>query len=116
MIVEALCGLWTKASPLVTPEEELCISSPAFLQLQTEMAVRVAGRHYREQQKKYAGHLSPFLSVVTVNPFTAPVCKMSGLKDHETVSPANSKFLSCNTSTFNAMRLDEDPFTCQCKK
>ena len=81
MIVEALCGLWTKASPLVTPEEELCISSPAFLQLQTEMAVRVAGRHYREQQKKYAGHLSPFLSVVTVNPFTAPVCKMSGLKD-----------------------------------
>ena len=25
-------------------------------------------------------------------------------------------FQSCNTSTFNAMKSDENPFTCQCKK
>ena len=25
-------------------------------------------------------------------------------------------FRSCNTCTFNAMRYDENPFTCQCKK
>ena len=27
-----------------------------------------------------------------------------------------SIFRSCNTSTFNAMCFDENPFTCQCEK
>ena len=115
MIAEALCGLWTKASPLVTPEEELCISSPAFLQLQTEMAVRVAGRHYHEQQKKYAVHLSQFLSVVTVNPFTAPACKISGLKDtRRCLQTVNSGPVTHLPSMLCV--IDEDPFTCQCEK
>ena len=52
-----------------------------------------------------------------INPFTAPACKISGLKDARTRLIANSIVSgSINTSTFNAMRFDEDLFTCQCEK
>ena len=51
------------------------------------------------------------------NPFTAPSCKlMSGLKDARSCLHANSRFSGPLTSTFNAVRFDENPFTCQCEK
>ena len=77
------------------------------------MAVRVAGRHCREQQKKYAVDLSQFLSVVTGNPFTAPACNISGLKDARGRLQTVYFPVLYKTSTFNAVRLDGDPFTCQ---
>ena len=45
-----------------------------------------------------------------VNPFIAPACKISGLKD------ADSIFSGPITSAFDAMRFDENPFTCQREK
>ena len=74
------------------------------------------------------------------DPFTARVCKITRLKDARrrlqsvhcsqysqyiavsTVSTLHGGacsqyiFRSGNLSTFNAMRLDENPFTCQCEK
>ena len=49
-----------------------------------------------------------------INPFTAPACKISRLKDAHRCLQCT--FRSCNTCTFNAMRYDANPFTCQCKK
>ena len=50
-----------------------------------------------------------------INPFTASACKISGLKDAQ-VHLKNSIFSGPITSTFNVMRFDENPFTCQSKK
>ena len=47
-----------------------------------------------------------------VNPFAAPACNISGLKDAGT----RSIFSCLITSTFSGMRCDENPFTCQCEK
>ena len=44
------------------------------------------------------------------NPFTAPACNISGLKDAQCV------FRSYDTSTFNAVSFDENPFASQCEK
>ena len=54
-------------------------------------------------------------------PFIAPACKSSGLKDARTHLKKKRKkkehiFRSCNTSIFNAIRFDEDHFTCQFEK
>ena len=77
-----------------------------------------------------------------INPFTARACNISGLKDAGTrlqacyipvkhvifrssmlysgqtcyIPVKHVIFRSCNTSTFSVMRLDENPFTCQCEK
>ena len=53
-----------------------------------------------------------------LNPFTAPACTISGLKDARTrlqffYIPT---YMLHNTSTFSVMRHDENLFTCQCKK
>ena len=54
-----------------------------------------------------------------LNPFTAPVSQISGLNGARTRLQTVFFFLffsrSCYTSTFNAMRFDENPFSCQCK-
>ena len=55
-------------------------------------------------------------SLTTINPFTAPVCTNSGLKDAET-RPQTVYFSgSYNTNTVNAMHCDESPFTSQGEK
>ena len=52
-----------------------------------------------------------------INPFTAPTCKISGLKDARTDTPANSRiFRSYDTPTFNIMHFDENPFKRHCEK
>ena len=51
-----------------------------------------------------------------VNPFTAPACTISGLNDARTRLKKQYIFWSYNTYTFNAMRFDENPLTCQCEK
>ena len=48
-----------------------------------------------------------------INPFTAPACKISGLKDARTLL---CMFRSYIISTFSAMHLDENPFACQYEK
>ena len=51
------------------------------------------------------------------NSFTAPACKIPGLKMHRhTCKQYVFQSYGYNTSTFNAMSLDENPFTCQCEK
>ena len=50
-----------------------------------------------------------------LNPFTAPACKMSGLKV-DGHPRKQSVFWLYVTSTLNAMRFDENPFTCRCEK
>ena len=47
------------------------------------------------------------------NPFTTTVCKISGLKDVHKMYYKQYIFRSYNTSIFNAMRFDENPFTRQ---
>ena len=49
-----------------------------------------------------------------INSFTAPACKMSRLK-HARTRLHNSIFFAPTTSTINAVRCDESPFTCQCE-
>ena len=45
--------------------------------------------------------------IYIINPFTAATC---------TDAPANSIFSGPITNIFNAVRFDEDPFTCRCEK
>ena len=55
---------------------------------------------------------------IIINPFTAPACKISGLKDART-RLKNSIFSGLRTNLlkkFSAMCFDENPFTSQCKK
>ena len=52
---------------------------------------------------------------VNVNPFTAPAGKISRLKDARTCLQT-VYFLVLWHFYFNAMRFDENPFKCQCKK
>ena len=47
-----------------------------------------------------------------INPFAAPACKMSGLKD----ARKQCIFRSYGSSTFNVIRFDENPFICLCEK
>ena len=49
------------------------------------------------------------------NPFTASACKIFGLKDAR-MRLQTVYFWSYNTSTSNATRFDENPFSCQCEK
>ena len=49
-----------------------------------------------------------------VNPFTTPSCKVTGLKTART--QLQTIFSGPITSTFNATRFDDNPFTCQCPK
>ena len=49
------------------------------------------------------------------NPCTTPACKILGLKNDGRTCKQYI-FQSRNTSTFNAMHFDENPFTCQCYK
>ena len=50
-----------------------------------------------------------------INPFTGPACNISGLKDART-RLQTVYFRAYDTSTGNAVRCDETPFTCQCEK
>ena len=50
-----------------------------------------------------------------ISPFTAPACNISGLKDART-RLQTVYFPVLNTSTFNAVRFDENPFKCQYEK
>ena len=50
-----------------------------------------------------------------INPFIAPACKDSGLKDALTRLQTVC-FRSYSTSICNAVRFDESPFTCQCEE
>ena len=51
------------------------------------------------------------------NPFTAPACNISGLKDAGTCLQIVYIFWSFNTTTFNVIIcFDENPFTFQCEK
>ena len=54
--------------------------------------------------------------ILIINPFAAPACKISGLKDAWTCLKNSTFFWSYHTSTFNAMRFDDNPFTHQYKK
>ena len=53
-----------------------------------------------------------------ISPFTVRACTISGLKDAGThlCTCKHYIFQSFNTSTFNAMHSDENPFTRQCEK
>ena len=48
------------------------------------------------------------------NPFTAPACKISGLKDART--RLQTVYFGPTTSSFNAMCFEENSFICQCEK
>ena len=51
------------------------------------------------------------------NPFTGLACKLFGLGDAQVRGTCKQYiFWSYNTSTFNAMLFDENPFICQCEK
>ena len=50
-----------------------------------------------------------------INPFTAPAGNISGWKLQRRAYKQYI-FRSYDTSTFNAMCFDENPFTCQCEK
>ena len=52
---------------------------------------------------------------VSVNPFTAPAGKISGLKDGRIDAPANSTFSGLVTSAFSAKRFDENPLSRHCE-
>ena len=54
--------------------------------------------------------------ILIINPFTAPACKISRLKDAWTCLKNRTFSWSYHTSTFNAMRFDDNPFTHQYKK
>ena len=47
----------------------------------------------------------------SLNPFTLPACKISGLKDAQMHLQTVYIFRSYNTSALNAMRFDENPFS-----
>ena len=47
----------------------------------------------------------------TINPFTAPAYKMSGLKSAHTHARKQYIFQSCNKSTFGTLRSGGNPFT-----
>ena len=49
------------------------------------------------------------------NPFTAPACQISGLKDAR-MRMQTVYFQSCNSSTSNVLNFDENGFTCQSEK
>jgi len=51
----------------------------------------------------------------SVNTFTPPACKYFRV-ERCTDAPANSIFYGPIRSVFNAVRFDENPFTCQCEK
>ena len=51
-----------------------------------------------------------------INPFTAPACKISGLKDALTCVQMVCIFSGTVTLTFSAVCFDESPFTYQCEK
>ena len=53
--------------------------------------------------------------IIIINPFTAPACKISRAK-RCTDAHANSILSTPVTSTFSAVRFDENPFTCQREK
>ena len=53
--------------------------------------------------------------LIIINPFTAPACKISGLKDART-RLQTVDFRSNNATTFNATRFDGNPVTSQCEK
>ena len=65
----------------------------------------------------FSGKLVP-LAWFPFNPFTAPACTISGLKDARTRLQKFyiPTYMLHNTSTFSVMRHDENLFTCQCKK
>ena len=52
--------------------------------------------------------------VVHRNPFTAPACKISGVKDAR--AHLQTVHFPVLRPTFNAVRLNENPLTCQCEK
>ena len=54
-------------------------------------------------------------SLTHINPFTAPACTISGLKDAQTYLQT-VYFLVLQQSTFNVILFDENAFTCQCEK
>ena len=54
--------------------------------------------------------------VTNINPFTAAACKISELKYTWMHLQTQYIFHSCDTSAYNAVRFDENHFTCQCKK
>ena len=54
--------------------------------------------------------------VTNINPFTAAACKISELKYTWMHLQTQYIFHSCDTSAYNAVRFDENRFTCQCKK
>ena len=63
-------------------------------------------------ERKYTWHAHPVCCWLT--PSLPQPVKYPGWKDAETRLQTVS-FQSCNTSTFNAMRFDETPLTCQCE-
>ena len=74
---------------------------------------------WKSIQEHAAGHQLGYCSMETstnINPFTAPACKISGLSEGCTDKRLQTYiFRSYNTSTFNAMRFDENPSFRQCE-
>ena len=89
--------------------QRLCISQ--FIQ--TLKSQRLCINQFTESLCGYASCQEQ--GWVTFNPFTAPACKASGLKVHGRACKQHVFWLYI-TSTFNAIRFDENPFTCQCEK
>ena len=53
-------------------------------------------------------------SNVLLNPFSTTICNVSGLKvNGKSLQTVYFLLALCITSTFNAMRFDENPLTCQ---
>ena len=55
------------------------------------------------------------LQELKFNPFTAPACKISGLKSAHIHACKQYVSWSCNKSTFSIVRFDRSPFTCSWK-
>ena len=53
--------------------------------------------------------------IILINPLTAQACKIPRLKVHGQPCKQSISWLYI-TSTFDATRFDENPFSCRCKK
>ena len=65
--------------------------------------------------RRYGSFLCSRWDRIHLTPISAPACAISGMKDART-HLKQYIFQSYSISTFNAMRFDENPFTCLCEK
>ena len=77
--------------------------------------VTSSGRVWRKTPESDTGSVVLIKTVLkrkTINPVTAPACKLSGLKSAQKHTCKHGIWWTCNNSTFNAVHFDRRPFTC----